>query len=191
MTADDQEFRFVARGDVFETNDKILRIGSGKTLIRVYILWNAILAILFVIFSLYTQSSISIIFTLPFFGACFVFVFALRMKSKMIFGILATYTMISLGNTLFRMFVGLNDGDWFERCFGESIDTFHSVITILHSIFQVFISFILVRMSFWEMDASCCCCHCCIICCCCCPCFEKVNDDEWNERSEKISSLTE
>ncbi|PIC52012.1 hypothetical protein B9Z55_002291 [Caenorhabditis nigoni] len=138
-----------------------------------------------------TQSSISIIFTLPFFGACFVFVFALRMKSKMIFGILATYTMISLGNTLFRMFVGLNDGDWFERCFGESIDTFHSVITILHSIFQVFISFILVRMSFWEMDASCCCCHCCIICCCCCPCFEKVNDDEWNERSEKISSLTE
>ncbi|ULU12543.1 hypothetical protein L3Y34_015655 [Caenorhabditis briggsae] len=130
MTVDDQEFRFVAGGDVFETNDKILRIGSGKTLIRVYILWNAILAILFVILSLYTQSSISIIFTLPFFGACFVFIFALRMKSKMIFGILATYTMISLGNTLFRMFVGLNDGDWFERCFGKWMRVAAAVIVV-------------------------------------------------------------
>ncbi|KAF1770783.1 hypothetical protein GCK72_002606 [Caenorhabditis remanei] len=76
-----EDLRLSAKGDVFETNDRILRLGKAKI------------------------------------GACFVFTFALKMKSKMIFGILAAYTIISLGNKLFRFLYGVNDGDWFHRCF--------------------------------------------------------------------------
>ncbi|CAP31461.2 Protein CBG12486 [Caenorhabditis briggsae] len=155
MTVDDQEFRFVAGGDVFETNDKILRIGSGKhSIFYQYYLHTSICKLLIYLVQKFKNS----VWRLFRFYICT----PDEVKNDFwntsnLYGEFGDYSakisyfiqMISLGNTLFRMFVGLNDGDWFERCFGESIDTFHSVITILYSIFQVFISFILVRMSFW------------------------------------------
>ncbi|CAI2319320.1 unnamed protein product [Caenorhabditis sp. 36 PRJEB53466] len=165
--------RLSAGGDNFETDDKIFRTATSKNFLLVYILWNTILAIVFLSLNLCTEKSISIIFALPFIGTVFVFVFALKMKSKLIFGIFAVYTIISLSNTFFKMCMGLSDGDWFERCFYGPIESFQSIITILHSIFQVLIAFVLIRMSFWEMDASCCCCNCCFFCCCCCPCFDE------------------
>ncbi|CCD63906.1 uncharacterized protein CELE_F59A3.7 [Caenorhabditis elegans] len=182
--------RVPAGGDAFETHDTIFRVVSAKNILLIYILWNMILASLFLVLKLCIESSISILFSLPFVSTCFIFIFSLRMKSKQIFGVLAVYTIISLLNTIFKMSVGLSDGDWWERCFVGSVETFHSIITILHSIFQFFISIILIRMSFWEMDASCCCCHCCVLCCWCCPYFK---NDENEERSHvsKCSSFSE
>ncbi|EFP12621.1 hypothetical protein CRE_29501 [Caenorhabditis remanei] len=96
-----EDLRLSAKGDVFETNDRILRLGKAKI------------------------------------GACFVFTFALKMKSKMIFGILAAYTIISLGNKLFRFLYGVNDGDWFHSWLSGNFSIDNHYFTLYFSMFHL------------------------------------------------------